>query len=107
MKKLRLKRIGILSVAKWQGLLWSVGGFFMGVLYGYSYSGGRPGVILYYLISSTIIYGLIGFLATAICGLIYNATAGTVSGIQLEFEDEATSRLPPPPQPRPEQWPSS
>jgi hypothetical protein len=95
MSKVVLKRVGILSVAKWQALVGAATGFFMGILYSYSYGEGRGGAILYYLISTPIFYGVISFLATALCGLIYNAAAGTVGGILLEFEDATSARLPP------------
>jgi hypothetical protein len=98
MAKMMLKRVGVLSVAKWQTLIGVFSGIFIGIFYSYSYGQGQASRILYYLVSSPVIYGIVTFLSTVICGHIYNALAGTLGGMLLEFEEVATETpLPPSP----------
>jgi hypothetical protein len=106
MNKLRIRKLGILSVAKIQAVMMFVIGLLIGVLYGliviiYSLFGagivggdaalviGGGGVVLGIglMIGIPIMYGLIGFIAGALSALIYNIFAGMVGGIEMEVEN--------------------
>ena len=78
-----LMRVGVLSLAKIQGLLMLVIGLIIGVIM---------------MIAIPIIYGLFGFIGGAIGGLIYNALAGVVGGIKIDLEGAMPSAYVPPPQ---------
>jgi hypothetical protein len=106
MNKLRIRKLGILSVAKIQAVMMFVIGLLIGILYGliviiYSLFGagivggdaalviGGGGVVLGIglMIGIPIMYGLIGFIAGALSALIYNIFAGMVGGIEMEVEN--------------------
>ena len=102
MAKVMLKRVGILSVAKWQCFLSLLFGFITGIIFGayaYMVTGLTvPQVLIIYLILFPIAYGVIGFVSSLIGGVIYNSLAGTVGGMLMEFEEVPTEKpLPPPP----------
>lgn len=105
MNKLRIKKLGVLSVAKIYAvimfvimLLFSVPlGLFMIVmgLMGAGMAGrdgfavGGTGVVvgILYMIGIPIIYGIFGFIFGAIGALIYNIFAGMVGGVEIEVEN--------------------
>ena len=98
MATVRLKHVGVLSVAKWQALVGAFIGFFLGVFYALSYVRGQVSLMLFYLITTPILYGAIAFASAALCALIYNAVASSSGGMLLEFEEvSAKSPLPPSP----------
>lgn len=119
MAEMMIKRVGVLSVAKIYGMLTTVFGLIIGVIYGLSLivlgafmssmssSGqgamGAPPIIMGFvaMIAFPIIYGIIGFIAGAIGSLIYNVAAGIVGGVELELEPTTPSYGAPPP---PQQW---
>jgi hypothetical protein len=122
MAEMMVRRVGILSVAKIEGLLMFVVGLFIGVIYGLIFiifgaaimasmaqrSGGDQalggvgpivgGIIM--MIAIPIFYGIMGFIGGAIGAVIYNIAAGIVGGIKLELEATAQYAAPPTPQ----QW---
>jgi len=119
MAEMTVRRVGVLSLAKIQGLLMFVFGLIIGVIYGLIFmifgaamtslapkdegaAGGIStiviGIIL--MIAVPIFYGLIGFIGGAIGALIYNIAAGFVGGIKIDLESDAPAYSPPPPQ----QW---
>ncbi|HST53906.1 MAG TPA: hypothetical protein VLJ61_18010 [Pyrinomonadaceae bacterium] len=102
MARMMLKRVGILSVAKWQTFLGLLSGLFAGVVYAGYYSvyyrTMSVGVISWYLLGTPIIYGGVAFLATLIGGAVYNSLAGTIGGMILEF-DNPRDEYDAPPQP--------
>src|SRR6476646_10786244 len=101
MNKLRIRKLGVLSFAKMQGVM----GLIIGVIYGliiiaYSLLGasilkgnsslavGGGGVVvgIIAMIAIPIIYGIIGFIGGAIGALLYNLFAGMVGGVEIEVE---------------------
>jgi hypothetical protein len=97
-----LKRIGILSVAKWQTLIGLLSGLFAGVAYAgwycIYYRTLSVGVASWYLLTTPILYGVVTFLATVIGGVVYNSLAGSLGGMVLEF-DSPRDEYDQPPQP--------
>jgi hypothetical protein len=85
-----LKRVGILSVAKWQAVLGVLSGLFAGVVnaayYWFYYRTAGGFLILWYLFGTPVVYGVSTFLATVIGGAVYNSLAGTLGGMVLEFD---------------------
>jgi hypothetical protein len=100
MAKVMLKRVGILSVAKWQALLMFLFGLLSGlyqwVVLLISHQSDRHYAIAYVVVYP-IAWAIMAFVAAALGGLIYNALAGSVGGMVLYLEDTETEFLPPPP----------
>ena len=89
-----LRRVNVLSVAKWVSLPLAVMGVFAGIIYDISLlqsGGGNLSLAIFYLISLPIEYAFVGFVGTAFSGLIYNSVAKSKGGIVLEFESIAIS----------------
>lgn len=104
MNKLRIKKLGILSVAKMYALIMLVISLLISIPYGLiimifgatmmgsgqsngMVAGGGSIVIgLLVMIGLPIFYSLIGFVAGAIGALIYNIFAGIVGGVEIEVE---------------------
>src|SRR5437660_2669663 len=120
MAEMTIRRVGVLSLAKIQGLLMLVIGLIIGVIYGLIFmifgaalaslmpkdesqaigAGGTVLIGLIMMIAIPIIYGLLGFIGGAIGGLIYNALAGIVGRIKLDLVGSMLSEyVPAPPQP--------
>lgn len=123
MAEMMVRRVGIFSVAKIEGLLMFVVGLFIGVIYGLIFiifgttimasmaqrSGGDQalggvgpiviGIIM--MIAVPIFYGIMGFIGGAIGAIIYNIAAGIVGGIKLELEATAPQYAAPA---TPQQW---
>ena len=108
MNKLRISKMGVLSVAKIQGVIGLVIGLIIGVIYGliiiaYSlfgagmiggeagYAVGGGGVVLgiAMMIFFPIMYGILGFIFGAIGAFVYNIFAGMIGGIEMEVENLA------------------
>jgi hypothetical protein len=106
MNKLRIRKLGILSVAKIESLVMLVMSLLIAIPYGlivivYSLFGagmvggdaalaiGGGGVVLglALMVGIPITYGIIGFIAGAISALVYNIFAGMVGGIEMEVEN--------------------
>ena len=106
MNKLRIRKLGILSFAKIQGVMGFVIGLIIGVIYGliiiaYSLLGasmlkgdsalaiGGGGVVvgIVAMIAFPIMYGIIAFIGGALGALIYNIFAGMVGGVEIEVEN--------------------
>ena len=104
MNKLRIKKLGILSVAKMYALIMFVMSLIISIPYGLfmmvfgaalmgsgnqsGLAAGGGGVVigLMFMIGLPILYAAIGFVAGAIGALIYNLFAGIVGGIEIEVE---------------------
>ena len=105
MNKLRIRKLGILSVAKIYAVMMLVISLLISIPYGLiiiifsltgaSSIGGREslalgggGVVLGLgiMIGLPIFYGIIGFIGGALSALIYNIFAGFVGGIEIEVE---------------------
>jgi hypothetical protein len=123
MAEVIVRRVGVFSIAKIQGLLMFIIGLIIGVLYGLTVMifgaaivasmqrgggsanpalGGVSTIVagLVIMIAFPIFYGIMGFIGGAIGGLVYNIAAGVVGGIKLELETNTPQYAPPPPQ----QW---
>ena len=93
--KMKLKRLGVLSVAKLQAILMAVFGLILAILY--AFAGTMIGVVygsaglgvgfgLFAIIIFPILYGLLGFISGAIIAFLYNLFAGWFGGVEMEFE---------------------
>ena len=106
MNRLKIRKFGILSVAKMQGMIGLIIGLIIGVIYGlliiaYSLLGasmlrgngalavGGGGVVvgIIIMIGVPLMYGLFGFIGGAIGALLYNLFAKMVGGIEIEVEN--------------------
>ena len=106
MNKLRIKKLGILSVAKMYAVIMLVISLLISVPYGLfiiifsltgaSSIGGQGGLVLggggvvfglLFMVGLPILYGVIGFIGGAIGALLYNLFAGFVGGIEIEVEN--------------------
>lgn len=122
MAEMTIRRVGVFSVAKMQGLLMFVIGLIIGVLYGLFFMifgaaiaalapnadqaiGGVGPIVggLVIMVVVPIMYGIMGFIGGAIGALIYNIAAGIVGGIKIDLEGGVPEYAPPPPQ----QWRSN
>jgi hypothetical protein len=108
MNKLRIKKLGVLSVAKMQAVMGLVIGLIIGVIYGviiilysilgaslvkgdqaYAVGGGGIVIGIVAMIGFPIMYTIIGFIGGAIGALIYNLFSRIVGGIEMEVEQIA------------------
>ncbi|HMO80379.1 MAG TPA: hypothetical protein PKD24_06275 [Pyrinomonadaceae bacterium] len=108
MNKLKINKVGVLSLAKIYGVMFFVIGLLIGVVYGliiivYSLFGagliggdaalaiGGAGVIggIVAMIFFPIFYGIMGFIGGAIGALLYNIFAKMVGGIEIEVQSVA------------------
>ncbi len=106
MNKLRIKSVGILSIAKIYGAMGFIIGLLIGLMYGLmiiamsligatagrgsealAMGGGGIVVGIIAIIAIPIMYGFFGFISGLIGGLIYNIFAGIVGGIEIEVEN--------------------
>jgi hypothetical protein len=121
MAEMTIRRFGVFSVAKIQGLLAFVIGLIIGVLYGLVFIvfgaaiaaamprndaqafSGIGSVVggLVIMVVVPVFYGILGFVGGAIAALVYNLAAGVVGGVRFELESVAPAYAPPPPQWRP------
>ena len=72
-----IKRIGVLSAAKINGIIMLVLGLVIGVFYG---------VLMMFAGFAPFLYGLMGFLGGAAGAFIYNVAVKHVGGIELEIK---------------------
>jgi hypothetical protein len=120
MAEMTIRRFGVFSVAKIQGLLAFVIGLLIGVVYGLFFMlfgavmsslaprgdsqalGGVSSVVfgLVLMIAIPVLYGILGFIGGMIGALVYNLAAGVVGGVRFELEGVTPAYAPPPPQ----QW---
>ncbi|RMG82927.1 MAG: hypothetical protein D6707_01960 [Bacteroidetes bacterium] len=93
----KLKRIGVLSLAKLQAVLMA----FVGLIAGISYAimgatfaslagsaGLGAGLGFLAIIIFPILYAIFGFIGGAIEAFLYNLVAGWVGGIEMDFEQQ-------------------
>lgn len=109
MNRLRIRKLGILSVAKIYAVMMLIMSLLISIPYGLfiivisliggvgagnsdawgglAIGGGGVVVGLLLMIGIPILYGAIGFIAGCIGALIYNILAGIVGGIEIEVEN--------------------
>jgi hypothetical protein len=90
-----IKRIGVLSLAKIIGLLYTAIGlivwFFMGcfmligVMAQPNEAPAEAMIMLCFVCFMPLIYGVMGFIGGAIIALLYNLAAGKIGGIEVEL----------------------
>ena len=87
----RIRRFGVGQTAKMLGVLYALMGvvlipiFLVATMYAPDSTGYGMGVA----IALPVIYGVIGFVFTAIGCAIYNLVAGWIGGIEVEIEEPA------------------
>jgi len=105
MNKLRIRKLGVLSVAKIEGAILFVLSLLISIPYGliliiYGLVGGSAvgsnaglaigagGVVigLLIMVGLPIMYGVMGFIGGAIAALLYNLFSNWVGGIEIEVE---------------------
>jgi len=97
----KIKKIGIMSAAKIEGLMGLIMGLIVALIFAIigglvsSLSGiegsealGLFGGGIFMIIAVPIFYGVIGFIAGAIGAAIYNLIAGWIGGIEIELEEK-------------------
>jgi len=106
MNRLRIKKLGVFSVAKIQSLVMLVVSLLISIPYGLiiivyalfgasmvsgnaSFAVGGGGVVLGLgiMIGLPIFYGIMGFIFGAISALVYNLFSGIVGGVEIEVEN--------------------
>lgn len=106
MNRLRIRKLGVLSVAKIQSLILLVVSLLISIPYGLiiivyalfgasmvggnaSFAVGGGGVVIGILVmvGLPIFYAVIGFIGGAISALVYNLFSGIVGGIEIEVEN--------------------
>ena len=92
-KIMKLKSIGVLSLAKLEGIIMALVGLVLGLFMAafgvVAGSIGRSpfaGLGIAAVIILPIIYGVCGFVGGAIGALVYNLIAGWIGGIELELQ---------------------
>jgi hypothetical protein len=118
MATMMVKRIGVLSLAKVQGVVLAAIGLVIGLIYGLFFiifgavmmsagtegagaaaAGGLVGGVAM-MIFIPIFYAVIGFVFGALSAFIYNFAARAIGGLELELEStDAGFQTPPPPAP--------
>lgn len=105
MNRLRIRKLGVLSVAKLEAVILLVAGLFISIPYGLFIiifgavalgssakegmlaGGGAIVVGILAMIGIPIFYAIMGFIGGAIGALLYNLFAGIVGGIEIEVEN--------------------
>lgn len=115
MKTVKIKRIGVLSLAKLYAVVMALFGLVVGVIYGgvlmlvglvagaaqQQGQGAAPAWVggagimvgLLMIVFMPVIYGLMGFIGGALAAWFYNLAAGVVGGIELELEPSVPAGL--------------
>jgi hypothetical protein len=97
----KLKKIGVLSAAKIEGLIGAIIGLILGVIIAFfgaivsSFLGdSREGMGLMLggglgaIIIMPIMYGIFGFIGGAIGAWVYNLVSGWIGGLEIELENK-------------------
>src|SRR5919107_777595 len=117
MAKVQIKRVGVFSCAKIYSITLAAMGLIVGIIYGLIFmvvggammaGGGRDSgaagasslvIRVIMMVAIPVFYGVIGFIAGALGGVIYNVASGFVGGIELEIENiDGGYSAPPSPQ---------
>ena len=104
MIKVTLKRINILSVVKWHGVMGLISGFLIGAIY-FSiafYSAGQAALryAFYYFIGIPFIYFIVTIAGSLVGGTLYNALSDSFGGMKFEIESENDENILPPAPPK-------
>ena len=91
----KLKKIGVLFLAKLQAIIMAVAGLIAGILYsfgGFIYDvftigiNGGTALAFLALIGMPIFFAMVGFIVGAIGAVLYNLVAQWFGGIEMDFE---------------------
>jgi hypothetical protein len=122
MALMTVKRIGVLSLAKMQGVVMAVVGLMIGLIYGSilmilsavmmssgergAGSAAAGGVVggLAIMILMPIFYAVLGFGIGALSAFVYNIAARSIGGVELELENTGAGFQSSPPPPQPDSW---
>ena len=91
MPRMVLRRLDVFTTAKWMLLPFTIMGFFAGGIYAVSLirsTAGDSSLTVFYVVSLPLEYALVGFIATLVSALIYNAVAKRGRGIAFEIETD-------------------
>lgn len=86
---MKLKKFGVMSLAKMEAALFAILLFFEAlIIFPFMLLGGGLGLVfgIVMLIGFPIVGAIVGFIAGAIAALVYNFVAGKVGGIEMEFD---------------------
>lgn len=88
----RLSRFGVGQTAKVLGLLYGLMGliFLPFFLLGTMLSGAEDGPGVGFALALPVLYGVVGFIFTAVGCALYNWIAGKVGGIEVSLDTEAS-----------------
>ena len=98
LKHMKLKRIGVLSLAVFQMIFMAIIGLILGIFSAVimtsttsaiGVGGLGAGLGFLAIIFFPIIYGIIGFIGGALGALLYNLVAKWIGGIDLEFDQKS------------------
>jgi hypothetical protein len=89
----RIRRFGVGQTAKVIGLLYALMGLVLVpiVLIASMYSPNKPGFGPGFALILPIMYGVLGFIFTALGCAVYNFVAGLVGGIEVELDGGSAS----------------
>lgn len=89
----QIRRFGVGQTAKVVGALYALMGlvFVPILLIASMISPNKPGVGAGFALALPILYGVLGFIFTAIGCAIYNFVAGLIGGIEVELGDDRAS----------------
>jgi hypothetical protein len=105
MNRLRIRKLGVLSIAKIYAVMMLVMSLLISIPYGlfimffgvammgtgekagFAAGGGSIVFGLLIMIGLPIFYGIMGFILGAISALVYNIFAGMVGGVEIEVEN--------------------
>jgi hypothetical protein len=91
----KLRRVGVFSLAKLQGIIMAIFGLIFGIFYAIigvtvgsalGATGLLAGLGFLAIIILPIVYGIFGFIGGAVGALIYNLAAKMTGGIEMSFE---------------------
>jgi hypothetical protein len=90
-----IKKLGVVSVAKFCAVFGLIWGFFMGLVVAFGAQGIAAtmglgsygtGVGIVGFITAIIIGGIAGFIGGAILAIVYNIVLGAIGGIEMDLE---------------------
>ena len=91
-----IKKIGVLSLAKFEAILMAVMGLIEGLIFAFlgmflgaltSSMGAAAGLGFFGIIVLPIVFGIMGFVFGAIGALLYNLIARLIGGIEIELQN--------------------
>jgi hypothetical protein len=89
----RIRRFGVLQTAKVVAVIYTLMGvvFVPIILIVSMYAPDKGGPGAGFVLLMPLLYGLLGFVFTAISCAVYNIVAGLVGGVEVELDDSAAA----------------